>query len=300
MTRVLVIALQEVTRDLIDPWVEQGLLPNMAALMRAGTCGYVRAQAPLITPHSLANVLTGVDAGRHGVFDYWQRGADGTFRETSGTSLLVAPIWELLRATGLRSTFLNVPLTWPLPNVDGTVVAGGAAASSTRKLFSRGELQLINKIDVDAFDRLQKENPGIVRSLGASLDSEFIWFNQSPVKTLPEWKRAWFTSAVFRKAVSGAIRRDDMARIVFRGHAHPAVGPISAANRFWVNAALKPMAADAASSKTGSKSDRYPSPLAPPRPVTYRAQTFHSAARTLAAARCSPRAAHRNRSSRGC
>ena len=83
-----------------------------------------------------------------------------------------------------------------------------------------------------------------MRTLGASLDSEFMWFNQSPVKTLPEWKRAWFTSAVFRKAVSGAIRREDMARIVFRGHAHPAVGPISAANRFWVNAALKPVAAD--------------------------------------------------------
>jgi predicted AlkP superfamily phosphohydrolase/phosphomutase len=136
MTRVLVIALQEVTRDLIDPWVQQGLLPNLAALMGAGASGYVRAQAPLITPHSLANILTGVDAGQHGVFDYWQRGADGIFRETSGTSLQAPPIWELLRGTGLRSTFLNVPLTWPLPNVDGTVVAGRAAASSTRELFS--------------------------------------------------------------------------------------------------------------------------------------------------------------------
>jgi predicted AlkP superfamily phosphohydrolase/phosphomutase len=140
MTRVLVIALQEVTLDLIDPWVEQGLLPNIAALMAAGTSGYVRAQAPLITPHCLANILTGVNAGQHGVFDYWQRGADGIFRETSGTSLQAPPIWQILRGTGLRSTFLNVPLTWPLPNVDGTIVASRAAASSTRELFSSPEL----------------------------------------------------------------------------------------------------------------------------------------------------------------
>ncbi len=140
MTRVLVIVLQEVTRDLIDPWVERGFLPNMAALMQRGTRGHLRAQAPLITPHAVANILTGLDAGQHGVFDYWQRGLDGIFRETSRTSLQAPPVWELLRGTGLRSTFLNVPLTWPLPQVDGLVVASRAAVASTRELFSRTEL----------------------------------------------------------------------------------------------------------------------------------------------------------------
>lgn len=110
--------------------------------------------------------------------------------------------------------------------------------------FQRGELHLINKLDADSFDRLQKAQNNTVRSLGPSLDSEFIWFNQAPAKTLPDWKRAWFTSATFRHAISSAIRRDDMARIVFNGHAHPAVGPISPANRFWVNASLKPLPTD--------------------------------------------------------
>ncbi|MCU1329141.1 MAG: hypothetical protein JWN34_4511, partial [Bryobacterales bacterium] len=108
--------------------------------------------------------------------------------------------------------------------------------------FARGELHLVNKLDPEAFDRLRGEGRSTVRSLGPSLDSEFLWFNQSPSKMLPEWKRAWFTSTAFRHAVSTAIRREDMAKIVFRGHAHPAVGPISTANRFWVNAALRPVA----------------------------------------------------------
>ena len=111
--------------------------------------------------------------------------------------------------------------------------------------FERGELHLINKLDADSFDRLSKA-PGRrnVTTLGPSLDSEFIWFNQAPAKTLPDWKRAWFTSAIFRHAVSSSIRREDMARIVFKGHARPAVGPISPANKFWVNVALKPPALD--------------------------------------------------------
>ncbi len=140
MTRVLVIALQEATRDLIDPWVEQGLLPNIAALMRAGASGRVHAQAPLITPYSWANILTGVDAGRHGVFDYWQRGADGVFNETSSASLRAAPIWARLRGTGLRSTLLNLPLTWPPPELDGVVVAGRPHAMPARDLFSPPDL----------------------------------------------------------------------------------------------------------------------------------------------------------------
>jgi peptide/nickel transport system substrate-binding protein len=61
---------------------------------------------------------------------------------------------------------------------------------------------------------------------------------------MPDWKRKWFTSSVFRRAVSGAIHREDIARIVYRGHAHVAAGPISPANRFWFNAALQPLAAD--------------------------------------------------------
>ena len=59
---------------------------------------------------------------------------------------------------------------------------------------------------------------------GASLDSEEMWFNQVANSPLPAYKKAWFTSTNFRRAISEAINREDIARIVFRGHAHPAVG----------------------------------------------------------------------------
>jgi peptide/nickel transport system substrate-binding protein len=110
--------------------------------------------------------------------------------------------------------------------------------------FLRGELQVVNRLDAESFDRVARENPPAARSLGASLDPEFLWFNQAPAKNMPEWKRKWFISPVFRRAVSGAIHRDDIARIVYRGHAHVAAGPISPANRFWFNAALQPLMAE--------------------------------------------------------
>ncbi len=110
--------------------------------------------------------------------------------------------------------------------------------------FLRGEADTIQKLSPAGFDRVEKAIPGAARSLGPSLDSESLWFNESPAKTLPEWKRAWFRSAAFRHAVSLAINRDDIARIVYNGRAHPSAGPLSPANRFWFNAALKPLPFD--------------------------------------------------------
>jgi len=104
--------------------------------------------------------------------------------------------------------------------------------------FRRGEIHLINSLDADLFDRLQKESPAAAHDAGPSLDSEQLWFNQVPTASLPDYKKVWFRSTEFRKAISLAINRADLARIVYAGHAQPAYGPISSANHFWFNSAL--------------------------------------------------------------
>jgi peptide/nickel transport system substrate-binding protein len=108
--------------------------------------------------------------------------------------------------------------------------------------FKRGELDLINVLDTDYFDRLASSSPQLVHDAGPSLDSDFMWFNQVSTAPIPECKRAWFRSTNFRRAISKAINRDDLSRIVFNGHAQPAVGPVSPANKFWFNASVKPEA----------------------------------------------------------
>ena len=104
--------------------------------------------------------------------------------------------------------------------------------------FRRGEIHLINTLDAEYFDRLQKDSPTAAHDTGPGLDSEQLWFNQVPTAPLPEIKKAWFRSTEFRKAVSMALNRADLSRIVFGGHAHPAFGPVSPANHFWFNSAL--------------------------------------------------------------
>jgi len=106
--------------------------------------------------------------------------------------------------------------------------------------FERGELQLINTLEPEHFERLSAQVPRSVYDLGPGMNSEFFWFNQSAGAPIAPYKKAWFQSTVFRKAISESINRDDLCRIVYRGHATPAAGPVSPANHQWVNAALKP------------------------------------------------------------
>ncbi len=106
--------------------------------------------------------------------------------------------------------------------------------------FKRGELDLINSLDTDYFDKLAASSPQLVHDAGPSLDSEQLWFNEVAKAPIPAYKKNWFRSANFRRAISQAINREDLSRIVYRGHAQPALGPFSPANKFWFNNDLKP------------------------------------------------------------
>jgi peptide/nickel transport system substrate-binding protein len=106
--------------------------------------------------------------------------------------------------------------------------------------FKRGELDLINSLDSEYFDKLAATSPQTVHDAGASLDSEQLWFNEVAKAPIPAYKKNWFRSANFRRAISEAINRDDLSRVVFHSHAQPAAGPFSPANKVWFNAKLKP------------------------------------------------------------
>jgi peptide/nickel transport system substrate-binding protein len=106
--------------------------------------------------------------------------------------------------------------------------------------FKRGELDLINSLDSEYFDKLAATSPQLVHDAGPSLDSEQLWFNEVAKAPIPAYKKNWFRSAIFRRAISEAINREDLSRIVFHGHAQPAMGPFSPANKFWFNSKLTP------------------------------------------------------------
>ena len=104
----------------------------------------------------------------------------------------------------------------------------------------RGEIDFINSLPAEVYDKLEAQAPQMASDAGVGFDSEQMWFNQVADAPLPAYKKAWFRSTNFRRAISESIHRDDLARVVYRGHARAAVSWISPANKFWFNAQLSP------------------------------------------------------------
>lgn len=134
----------------------------------------------------------------------------------------------------------------PLPYLDSIRLSIQQNRTMEMVRFARGELHLINSVAPDNFEKLAVQAPSSVSDIGPGLESELLWFNQAPGAPLPEFKKAWFRSTGFRRAILQSINRDDLCRVVYHGHASPAAGPISPANRHWYNASLKPIPFDRA------------------------------------------------------
>jgi peptide/nickel transport system substrate-binding protein len=119
------------------------------------------------------------------------------------------------------------------------------------RLFERGEYDVIDNLPPDYFELLRKKAPASVRDLGPSLNTEQMWFNQSPQAPIPAWEKSWFQSRAFRVAVSQAIHRADLARIAYLGHATPAYTFISPANSAWYDSKINAPHTDVTAAKAG-------------------------------------------------
>jgi peptide/nickel transport system substrate-binding protein len=128
----------------------------------------------------------------------------------------------------------------PLPYIDSIRLDIQQNRDTEMLRLVRGDIDFINTLDPDYYDKLKSQAPNMLYDAGISLDAEQMWFNQVPDSPLPAYKKAWFTSTNFRRAISESINRQELARVVYRGHASPGIGWISPANKFWFNAKLQP------------------------------------------------------------
>jgi predicted AlkP superfamily phosphohydrolase/phosphomutase len=139
--KLLVIGLDAATFDVIDPLVEAGDLPNLARLLRGGARGTLRSTTHPLTPLAWTTMTTGVNAGKHGIWDFSERDDSGyRLRLVNGSHSRTPALWTRLSQAGRRVGIVNVPFTWPAPEVNGFALAGMDAAAREDGMTSPPEL----------------------------------------------------------------------------------------------------------------------------------------------------------------
>ncbi|MGH9737159.1 MAG: ABC transporter substrate-binding protein [Candidatus Acidiferrales bacterium] len=109
--------------------------------------------------------------------------------------------------------------------------------------------------DTDVLSRFSSENYSVLRSqesakrfhvddLGASLEYNFLFFNLNDLsaKKLPQIaaKQAWFSNVRFRLAISAAIDRTAIVRLVYQGRATPLAAQVTPGNKLWLDPSIHP------------------------------------------------------------
>ena len=154
-------------------------------------------------------------------------------------------------APGERIVLERNPYYWkidgagrPLPYLDEIVFLLVPSDDAQVVRFKAGETDLISRLSAANFAVLAGESSPArrLRDLGAGLDYSFLFFNLNDVDEgrLPAVarKQAWFKQTAFRQAVSAAIDRAGMVRLVYQGRATALASHVTPGNELWVNTAL--------------------------------------------------------------
>ncbi|HTV59663.1 MAG TPA: ABC transporter substrate-binding protein [Verrucomicrobiae bacterium] len=108
--------------------------------------------------------------------------------------------------------------------------------------FQAGGADLLSGFGAEDYAVLQRQSAARhyhLFDLGPGLEYNFLFFNLNDIasKNLPEIarKQAWFSDVRFRQAVSDAIDRAAIVRLVYDGRATPLWSQVTPGNRLWVD-----------------------------------------------------------------
>jgi peptide/nickel transport system substrate-binding protein len=132
-----------------------------------------------------------------------------------------------------------------LPYLDEIVFLFVGSEDAQVMRFEAGETDLINRLSSENYALLSREQSrtGLqLADLGPSLEYNFLVFNLNDLsgKKLDSIirKQAWFQDLKFRQAVSAAVDRDSIVRLVYGTRGTALWGSVGPGNKQWVNQSI--------------------------------------------------------------
>jgi len=171
--RVIVLGFDGLDHALTRRLIDEGRLPNLARLERAGVFQPLETSVPPASPVAWSNFMTGMDAGGHGIFDFVHRDPSSMLPFASDARALPEgitielgrwkfpltgggfeslrkgePFWTALEENGIESWVLRMPANYPTSGLAARELSGmGTPDLNGGKFFSFYTSQLFYPTD---------------------------------------------------------------------------------------------------------------------------------------------------------
>ena len=199
--KVLIIGIDGVSLNLLEPFIDQGVTPHLGQLAKQGARGDLSSIWPLRTPQVWTSVVTGKLPGQHGIWDHLSNTyfnppevrTQKKMRVTSAQRRSKA-LWTLLGEHNVRTLTVGWMASWPAESVPkGVMVAptelmGDKRQTTIKGSFYRGASRMVSPA------RWEKEVERWIVDPGDVRDEELQTFadippDDSALYALPYLKR---------------------------------------------------------------------------------------------------------------
>lgn len=110
--------------SLVSKWIDQGHLPSLQKIRNEGLSGKLESTFPPITGPAWTSFQTGVNPGKHGVFNWLDLSESYRGKTIDQSSIKARTIWDIISHKGGKVGILSLPLTYPPEAVNGFLVPG--------------------------------------------------------------------------------------------------------------------------------------------------------------------------------
>ena len=167
--KALVIGLDGVPHSMLQRFMADGVMPNLASLGAEGAMTSMTVSLPEISSVSWTTFMTGRNPGEHGIFGFTDL-HPGTYKMSfpSFRDVRVETIWDRLGAHKMRSVVINQPATYPARPMHGALISGFVAVHLDKSVFPSKYLRDLRamdyEIDLDA-QEVRDDPPALFRKL---------------------------------------------------------------------------------------------------------------------------------------
>jgi predicted AlkP superfamily phosphohydrolase/phosphomutase len=133
--KAVVIGLDGVAWHLLDPLIEDDVMPRLGAIKAGAAWGELTSTVPTYTPPAWTSAVTGVNPGRHGIYGFYAGNAQAERQELMHAGRIrSATLWEMANAQKATTGIYNLPLSYPPQALDGWMISGMMTPGFSEKI----------------------------------------------------------------------------------------------------------------------------------------------------------------------